>query len=143
MSPLIYEWKVLPVEEGQQRDIYINKQSHHPPSITKQIPSMIFHLILPIFHMIKRVLVKPPLTTITQLKTAVSTKTSNSHHDLLKEENAVETYYGLIRRWYPTCRPTLEKYFYNFLTNTSQNTINIKTCLIEIMLKSVIVVCRT
>ena len=81
--------------------LYIHKQSNQPPSITKQIPAMIVKEYL-IFHVIKRVLIKLPLTTITHLKTAVSTKTSNSHHDLLKEENAAETFYGLIRRLAPT-----------------------------------------
>ena len=66
--------------------------------------------------MIKSALMKLLLTTLAHLKTAfffkkkqqqqnktgVSTKISNSHHDLFKEENAVEAFYGLIRRLAPT-----------------------------------------
>ena len=36
------------------------------------------------------------MTIITHLKTAVPTKILNSYHNLLKEENATEKFYGLI-----------------------------------------------
>ena len=45
------------------------------------------------------------------LKTGVSTRISNSHHDLFKEVNAAETFYSLIHRLAPTWKPTLGKYF--------------------------------
>ena len=45
------------------------------------------------------------------LKIAVLTKILNSHHDLPKEENETEIFYGLICRLAPTFRPTLAKYF--------------------------------
>ena len=61
--------------------------------------------------MIKNALIKLPLTTIMHLKTAVSTKILNSHDDILKEKNAAETFYGLIRRLAPTLKSTLAKYF--------------------------------
>ena len=50
------------------------------------------------FHVIKSALIKLPLFTLTHLKTAVSAKILNSHHKLLKEKNAVETFYCPIHR---------------------------------------------
>ena len=143
MSPLIYEPESTTHTGKSTVSFYIFTRSqttrHLSPS--KFLPWLVKEYL--IFNVIKRVLIKLPLTTITHLKTAVSTKTLNSHHDLLKEENAAKTFYGLIHHLAPTWKPTLAKDFCDTLKNTFQNTINITNCLIGIILKSAIVVCRT
>ena len=47
-------------------------------------------------------------------------KILNLHHNLLKQENAAETFYGSIHYLAPTQRPTFTKYFCDSLTSTSQ-----------------------
>ena len=99
--------------------LYIYKQSNHPPSITEQIPAMISKRI-PNVSCNKKCFDKatPDYSNAHKTadynnahktpdynnahKTAVSTKTWNLYHDLLKEENAAEAFYGLIRRLAPT-----------------------------------------
>ena len=46
----------------------------------------------------KSALIKLKLTAMTHLKTVVLAKTLNLHNNLLIEENAAETFYGLIHR---------------------------------------------
>ena len=83
--------KYYPYRKVNNKLLYIHKQSNHPPSITKQIPAVIVKEYL-IFHVINSALIKLPLSTITLL---------NSYHDLLREENAAETFYGSIHRLAP------------------------------------------
>ena len=114
-SDVTFYWrtgKYYPCRKVNNELLYIHKQSNHPPSIIRQIPAMICKLYL-IFHVIKSALITLPLTTTTPLKTAVSTKISNLHHDLLKEENAVEKFYGLLRRLAPMWKSPLAKYFWD------------------------------
>ena len=141
MSPLIYEPESTThtVKPTMNYYIFTNNQTTHHLSASKFLPWSVKECL--IFHVIKSALIKLPLSTITHLKAAVSTKTLNSHRDLLKEENAAETFYDSIHRIAPTWRPTLAKYLCDSSTSTSQNTINITRCLITV--KKVIVVCRT
>ena len=135
MPPLIYKPESTTHTGKPIMNYYIltNNQTIHHLSPSKSLPWSVKEYL--IFHVIKNALIKLPLSTITHLKTVVSTKISNSHHDLLKEENAAETFYGSIHRLAPTWRPTLAKYFCNSLTSTSQNTISITSYLIGITLK--------
>ena len=116
MSPLIYEPESTTQTESQQW-IIISSQTIKPPTICQILPWSVKGFLT--LHVIKSVLIKLPLSTITHLKTAVSTKISNSHHGLLKEENAAETFYGLIRRLAPKWRPTLEIFGGGFLDKHS------------------------
>ena len=135
MAPLIYEPESTTHTGKSKMNYYIftNNQTTNHLSPSKFLPWSVKEYL--IFQVIKSALIKLPLSTITHLKTAVSTKILNSHHDLLKEENAAEKFYGSIHRLAPTWRPTLAKYFCDSLTSTSQNTISITSCLIGITLK--------
>ena len=99
VSPLIYELEsTAHTGKSAKENYYIftsnQTTSHLSPS--KFLPWLVKEYL--IFHVIKSTLIKLPLTTIRHLKTVISTKLSNLHHELLKEENATETFYGLIRR---------------------------------------------
>ena len=135
MSPLIYKRECATRAGNSTMTYYIfaSNQSTQHLSPSKFLPWSVKEYL--ISHVIKTALIKLPLTTVTHLKTALSMKISNSHHDLLKDENAAETLYVLIHHLAPTWRPTLAKYFRDSYTSTSQNTIDIRSCLIEITLK--------
>ena len=110
MSSLIYKLEsTTHTGKSTVRYIFTSNQTTRHLSPSNFLPWSVKEYL--IFHVIKRLLIKLPLTPITLLKTAVSTKTSNSHHNFLKEENAADTFYGLICHLAPTWRPTLAKYF--------------------------------
>ena len=90
--------------------IFTSNQTTDHLSPSKFLPWSVKEYLM--FHVIKSALIKLPLTKITHLKTAVSTKISNSLHNLLlKEQGAAEIFYGLTCCLAPTWRPTLSKYF--------------------------------
>ena len=93
--------KYYPYGKVKHEFLYIHKQLNDPPFITKQIPAMISKRISNI-SCGKECFDKASPVYNNALKTAVSTKISNSHHDLLKEVNEAEIFYGLIHRLAPT-----------------------------------------
>ena len=93
--------KYYPYRKVKHEFLYIHKQSNDPPFITKQIPTMISKRIFNI-SCGKECFDKGVTVYNNALKTAVSTKISNSHHNLLKEVNEAEIFYGLIHCLAPT-----------------------------------------
>ena len=96
MSPLIYEPESTSQTRKSTMNFYIftgnGTINHLSPS--KFLPRSVKKYLT--IHVIKSALIKLVATRITHLKTVVSTKISYSHHNLLREENATETFYVLI-----------------------------------------------
>ena len=115
MSSLIYEPEITHNTGKSTMNYYIftSNQTAHHLSPSKFLPWSVKEYL--IFYVKKSALIKLPLTTITHLKAAVSTKISNSHHDLRKEENAAETFYGFIRRLASKVKTNIDKIFLWFL----------------------------
>ena len=144
MSPLIYEPESTTHTGKSTVSYYIftSNQTNCHLSPSKFLPWLVKEYL--IFHVIK---LPHADKAAPDYNNALKNSGFNENIKLTprppKRANAAETFYGLIGRSAPTWRPILAKYFCNSLISTSQNTINITSCLIGIMLKLVIVVCRT
>ena len=135
--------KYYPYRKDNNQLLYINKQSNHPPTIIKQISSMVKSAEEYLIYLVtKNTSIKLHPHIITHLNSVASMKIFHSRQHPRQEGIAMEQLFGSIHHIVSMWNPTSVEYFYVWLTSTSCDIITTASCSIETISRSAIVACQ-